>query len=136
MLHSAADPLLCLAADPVRRTVALAGCVVHAGETFFDLTVRGELQLRQDGDLVVAPATGAATKVVVTKRDGAEAQRWVFDTGAGAAPPPGTPAPGEPSAPRTAPPLSRDRGPAATDPVPLRLIPPRPPRSSRRRPSR
>ncbi|MFF4585853.1 RICIN domain-containing protein [Streptomyces sp. NPDC001388] len=141
LLRSAAAPTLCLAADTGRASAApaaLAGCVVYPGEVFFDLTVRGELLLRGDGDLVVAPGTGAArAKVVVARRDGSERQRWVFDTagtgGPGGARDPGggtggagtgpTPAPEgrtpvEPSAAPTAPPRSRGTGPAPTGPTP------------------
>ncbi|MFG2574245.1 RICIN domain-containing protein [Streptomyces sp. NPDC048481] len=91
LLRSAADPTLCLAADPGRRTTALAPCLVHAGETFFDLTVRGELLLRRDDELTVArDAEGAGASVVVAGRDGSAGQRWVFDTARTA---PGAPGP-------------------------------------------
>ncbi|MDR6979515.1 hypothetical protein J2X68_006251 [Streptomyces sp. 3330] len=108
LLRSAADPTLCLGADPGRRTTALVSCLVHAGETFFDLTVRGELLLRRDDGLAVARAAGTpGAAVVVTERDGSGGQRWVFDTAGGA---PGAsgpeprgateePAPGAPGAP-------------------------------------
>ncbi|USQ87040.1 RICIN domain-containing protein [Streptomyces phaeoluteigriseus] len=81
VLRSAAAPALCLAADPGRGTVALAGCVVHSGNVFFDLTVRGELLLRRGGEgLVVAPGTGRSrADVTVTGRDGTAGQRWAFD---------------------------------------------------------
>ena len=132
LLRSAADPTLCLAADPGRRTTALARCLVHAGETFFDLTVRGELLLRRDDALVVArDAEGAGASVVVSERDGSAGQRWVFDA-AGTAPgapgpqvrkqtePPGADAPNTPGAPALAasptpggaPPLAPDGAPA------------------------
>ncbi|MGW2617537.1 ricin-type beta-trefoil lectin domain protein [Streptomyces sp. NPDC001500] len=91
LLRSVADPTLCLAVDPGRRTTALARCLVHAGETFFDLTVRGELLLRSDDELVVArDAEGAGASVVVSGRDGSAGQRWVFDTARTA---PGAPGP-------------------------------------------
>lgn len=91
LLRSAADPTQCLGADPGHRTTALVSCLVHAGETFFDLTVRGELLLRRDDALVVARAAGKpGAAVVVTERDGSGGQRWVFDTAAAA---PGAPAP-------------------------------------------
>ncbi|MEU5633471.1 ricin-type beta-trefoil lectin domain protein [Streptomyces rishiriensis] len=90
LLRSAADPTLCLAADPGSRTTALARCLVHAGETFFDLTVRGELLLRRDDQLVVArDAEAAGASVVVSGRDGSAGQRWVFDTAATASGAPG-----------------------------------------------
>ncbi|WP_329214737.1 ricin-type beta-trefoil lectin domain protein [Streptomyces sp. NBC_01485] len=89
VLRSAAAPALCLAADPGRRTTALASCLVHSGETFFDLTVRGEILLRRDGDLVVARGADGARTVVVAARDGSAEQRWVFDTAATTAGAPG-----------------------------------------------
>ncbi|MFF8972622.1 ricin-type beta-trefoil lectin domain protein [Streptomyces sp. NPDC014995] len=91
-LRSTAAPALCLAADPERATAVLDGCVVHAGEVFFDLTVRGELLLRRgDGGRVLVPGTGRSrTAVVVADRDGSEAQRWAFD---GAVDVQGAPAP-------------------------------------------
>ncbi|MET8977227.1 RICIN domain-containing protein [Streptomyces sp. NPDC004539] len=85
LLRSAAVPTLCLAADADGHDGAavLAGCVVHSGEVFFDLTVRGELLLRRGGGLVVAPGeTREGVGVVVTKRDGSNGQRWVFDSSA------------------------------------------------------
>ncbi|MEU2285178.1 ricin-type beta-trefoil lectin domain protein [Streptomyces sp. NPDC013178] len=92
LLRSTAAPALCLAADPARGTTVLAGCVVHAGEVFFDLTVRGELLLRRGGGgQAVAPGTGRSrTDVVVADRDGSGRQRWVFDAAAEAR---GTPVP-------------------------------------------
>ncbi|MEU1179101.1 RICIN domain-containing protein [Streptomyces sp. NPDC005820] len=127
LLRSAAAPALCLTADPGRASVALGGCVVHSGEVFFDLTVRGELLLRRDGGLVVAPGTGkAGAKAVVTERDGSRAQRWEFETAA-----PRERSPEAPPAPHIAPPLSRDTGPespAPRDAAPAapRLAPPAP----------
>jgi hypothetical protein len=81
LLRSTAAPTLCLAADPDRGRAVLDNCLVHAGEVFFDLTVRGELLLRRGhGDQVVTPGTGGSrTDVVVADRDGSEGQRWVFD---------------------------------------------------------
>ncbi|MFJ1812036.1 MULTISPECIES: ricin-type beta-trefoil lectin domain protein [unclassified Streptomyces] len=132
LLRSAADPTLCLAADPGRRTTALVNCLVHAGETFFDLTVRGELLLRRDDALVVARAAGKpGAAVVVTERDGSGGQRWVFDTADAA---PGAPgpklrrpadpaapdAPGSPDvpAPRDGRPLAPDTAPAPAESAP------------------
>lgn len=133
LLRSAADPTLCLAADPGHRTTALVNCLVHAGETFFDLTVRGELLLRRDDRLVVARAAGKpGAPVVVTERDGSGGQRWVFDTvdAAPGAPgpelresarPPAPVAPGSPDLPesRGDRPLAPDSdpGPAETAPT-------------------
>ncbi|MFI6033715.1 RICIN domain-containing protein [Streptomyces sp. NPDC051315] len=107
LLRSTTAPALCLAADPDRATAALDGCVVHAGEVFFDLTVRGELLLRRsDGGQVVAPGTGRSrTDVVVADRDGSEGQRWVFDAAVAAkgAPLPDGNDPVRPSLPAPAP---------------------------------
>ncbi|MEV1068851.1 ricin-type beta-trefoil lectin domain protein, partial [Streptomyces sp. NPDC050263] len=145
LLRSVADPTLCLTADPGRRTAALGRCLVHSGETFFDLTVRGELLLRRDGNLVVARGAGGSGKaVVVTERDGSVGQRWVFDTAVAAAGEPGpearkateppgsgaSDAPGSQGSPdgqappipgpipRSAPPLAPDDVPGAAEPAP------------------
>ncbi|GAV37773.1 RICIN domain-containing protein [Streptomyces acidiscabies] len=86
LLRSASSPTLCLAADADghQGAAVLAGCVVHSGEVFFDLTVRGELLLRRSGGLVVAPGESReGMGVVVTRRDGSAGQRWVFDSPAG-----------------------------------------------------
>ncbi|MCX4760422.1 RICIN domain-containing protein [Streptomyces sp. NBC_01275] len=97
LVRSAAAPTLCLAADPDHKTVALAGCVVHSGEAFFDLTVRGELLLRRDGGLAVAPGEGRSrSDVVVTERDGSARQRWEFDASAETKGAPGRSAPSGP----------------------------------------
>ncbi|MEU3520251.1 ricin-type beta-trefoil lectin domain protein [Streptomyces sp. NPDC006654] len=73
MLRSVLDPTLCLAADPGTRSVVVSGCLVHAGEVSYDLTVRGELLLRWDKGLALA---ADATHVVLVRRDGAVGQRW------------------------------------------------------------
>ncbi|MGW7406634.1 ricin-type beta-trefoil lectin domain protein [Streptomyces sp. NPDC054833] len=84
MLRSAADPTLCLAAEPQVRKVLLSGCVGHAGEASYELTLRGELLLRRHRGLVVAPGSGrASAHVVVTKRDGDRRQRWTPEAGVG-----------------------------------------------------
>ncbi|MEU9156874.1 RICIN domain-containing protein [Streptomyces sp. NPDC048417] len=102
LLRGALDPSLCLAADPGTHRVVLSGCLVHAGEVSYDLTVRGELLLRWDKDLALAVD---GTKVVVARRDGSFQQRWELAPGGGGAPvtpdathsaPPG-PKKGEPS---------------------------------------
>jgi hypothetical protein len=79
LLRSGLDPTLCLAAGVGARPVALAGCLVHGGEIRYDLTVRGELLLRDGKGLLVAPGRG--TSVVVTARDGTAGQRWALDAG-------------------------------------------------------
>jgi len=85
LLRSLTDPGLCLDADTTARTVTLAGCLVHAGEVHYDLTVRGEFLLRWSQGLAVAPASAkAGARVVVTDRDGSAGQRWVLEPDAGA----------------------------------------------------
>ncbi|GHI09332.1 hydrolase [Streptomyces cellostaticus] len=101
LLRSAADPTLCLAADPGTRTVVVSGCVVHAGEVAYDLTVRGELLLRRPGGLALSPGSGTSSaRVVVAARDGSGEQLWVLEPEAAAAPhasaAPDAPDPGRP----------------------------------------
>ncbi|MFJ9818984.1 RICIN domain-containing protein [Streptomyces sp. NPDC101151] len=92
LLRSAADPTLCLAADPGTRNVVVSGCVVHAGEVSYDLTVRGELLLRRPEGLALAPGSGdSPTSVVVAARDGSNGQRWVLESGTDAPPQRSTP---------------------------------------------
>ncbi|MFD5271409.1 ricin-type beta-trefoil lectin domain protein [Streptomyces sp. NPDC058335] len=123
LLRSAAAPALCLAADPGRGTVALAGCLVHSGNVFFDLTVRGELLLRGGGEgLVVAPGAGRSrTDVTVTERDGTAVQRWAFDMTPAAERGTGGP-PGPPDEERLSQP-PRSNG-SATAPAPEESAPP------------
>jgi hypothetical protein len=78
LLRSLADPALCLGADTDKGSVALTGCLVHAGEIQYDLTVRGELLLRWGKGLVVAPDKDL--DVVVVERDGSADQGWLFET--------------------------------------------------------
>ncbi|WP_336115810.1 RICIN domain-containing protein [Streptomyces sp. PTD9-10] len=83
LLRSAADPALCLAADPGTRSVVVSACVVHAGEVSYDITVRGEVLLRRPEGLALAPGSGDfPTRVVVADRDGSKGQRWVLEAGA------------------------------------------------------
>ncbi|WP_416972844.1 RICIN domain-containing protein [Streptomyces sp. 4F14] len=103
LLRSAAAPTLCLAADADghQGAAVLAGCVVHSGEVFFDLTVRGELLLRRSGGLVVAPGESReGMGVVVTQRDGSAGQRWVFDSSGSGSVTPGPSGGGAPDAGR------------------------------------
>ncbi|WDF44549.1 ricin-type beta-trefoil lectin domain protein [Streptomyces sp. T12] len=79
LLRSAAVPTLCLDSDPGAGTVVLANCLAPAGEVSYDLTVHGELLLRRSEGLAVAGGKGES--VVVTERDGSEAQRWLLDGG-------------------------------------------------------
>ncbi|WP_240983025.1 RICIN domain-containing protein [Streptomyces sp. S3(2020)] len=78
LLRSLADPTLCLDADTDAGAVVLAGCLVHAGEVQYDLTVRGELLLRWRKGMVVAPDKDL--DVVVAERDGSSRQGWLFET--------------------------------------------------------
>lgn len=77
MLRSAADPTLCLGSDTAEGSVVLAGCLGHAGVVRYDLTVRGELLPR--GAKGLAVAHGKGRNVIVTGRDGSEAQRWALE---------------------------------------------------------
>ncbi|GGW99323.1 RICIN domain-containing protein [Streptomyces lomondensis] len=77
LLRSAADPTRCLGSDPADGSVVLAGCLVHAGVVRYDLTVRGELLPRAGKGLAVA--AGKGRDVIVTGRDGSEAQRWALE---------------------------------------------------------
>ncbi|MEU2713076.1 RICIN domain-containing protein [Streptomyces sp. NPDC007205] len=82
LLRSAADPALCLAADPGTKNVVLAGCVVHAGEVAYDFTVRGEILLRRPTGLALtADSGGTSARVGLVPRDGSPEQRWVVDPG-------------------------------------------------------
>jgi hypothetical protein len=77
VLRSTADPTLCLASDTAEGSVVLAGCLVHAGVVRYDLTVRGELLPRGGKGTALAPGKGRG--VIVTGRDGSEAQRWALE---------------------------------------------------------
>ncbi|MEV6482250.1 RICIN domain-containing protein [Streptomyces sp. NPDC051576] len=80
LLRSLADPGLCLDSDTTAGTVTLAGCLVHAGEVHYDLTVRGELLLRWSQGLTVTPVNGkAGARIVVKDRDGSAGQRWALE---------------------------------------------------------
>ncbi|MGW1214241.1 ricin-type beta-trefoil lectin domain protein [Streptomyces sp. NPDC002499] len=86
LLRSGADPTLCLDAETGSGggSVVVAGCLVHAGEVRYDLTVRGELLLRGGKGLLVAAGQGKkAGDVVVAGRDGSARQRWVLEAGVG-----------------------------------------------------
>ena len=80
VLRSATDPTLCLGSDTAEGPVVLAGCLVHSGVVRYDLTVRGELLPRGGKGLAVAPGKGR--DVIVTERDGSEAQRWALEPAA------------------------------------------------------
>ncbi|MFB0620459.1 RICIN domain-containing protein [Streptomyces sp. AGS-58] len=80
LLRSAADPSLCLAADPGTRRTELAGCLVPTGEVSYDVTVRGEILLRRHKGLALIPGPGGSgTRVAVAGRDGSPEQRWVLE---------------------------------------------------------
>ncbi|MEU0173539.1 RICIN domain-containing protein [Streptomyces massasporeus] len=80
VLRSAADPTLCLGSDTAKGSVVLAGCLVHAGVVRYDLTVRGELLPRGGKGRALTPGKGR--DVIVTGRDGSEAQRWALEPAA------------------------------------------------------
>ncbi|MCC5474111.1 RICIN domain-containing protein [Streptomyces barringtoniae] len=83
LLRSAVDPSLCLAADPGTRSVVLAGCVVHAGEVAYDITVRGEILPRRHVGLALAPDSGdTSARVTLVPRDGSPEQLWVLEPAA------------------------------------------------------
>jgi hypothetical protein len=132
LLRSAADPTLCLDADADEGVVALADCVVHAGQVRYDVTVRGELLLRRGGGLLVAAGPGRA--VVVAERDGSARQRWVLESANGLTGSPqgerlpGTDTPGGPSAPSRAPaqpnpPYAPKSAPSSSGTAPLGRLP-------------
>ncbi|MFJ9247493.1 RICIN domain-containing protein [Streptomyces sp. NPDC101776] len=85
LLRSLTDPGLCLDADTTAGTVTLAGCLVHAGEVHYDLTVRGEFLLRWSQGLAVSPVSGEpGARIVLTDRDGSARQRWALESTADA----------------------------------------------------
>ncbi|MFF7449513.1 MULTISPECIES: ricin-type beta-trefoil lectin domain protein [unclassified Streptomyces] len=77
LLRSLSDPTLCLGSDTDAGSVVLDGCLVHAGEVQYDLTVGGEILLRWHKGLVLAP--GRDREVVVAERDGSDDQGWLFE---------------------------------------------------------
>ncbi|MEV5147423.1 RICIN domain-containing protein [Streptomyces sp. NPDC052727] len=84
LLRSAADPTLCLAADPRTKSVTPAACVAPAGEVSYDVTVRGEILLRRHHGLALTPGSGRpGAGVEVGERDGSAQQRWALEAGAG-----------------------------------------------------
>ncbi|MFJ3673163.1 RICIN domain-containing protein [Streptomyces sp. NPDC090106] len=82
LLRSLADPGLCLGSDPAGRSVSLVGCLVHAGEVQYDLTVSGRILLRWHKELAVVP--DRAGHVVVAEKDASAAQRWLLESVASA----------------------------------------------------
>lgn len=129
LLRSAADPSLCLAADPGTRSVVVAGCVVHAGEVSYDFTVRGEIVLRWHKGLDLAPGSGgSATRVGVAARDGSVRQRWVLgpDTEGTSHSGPGPASPGAPDG-RESTPSKGDTGQAPEEDRPGDTSPRTPP---------
>ncbi|MFJ3195774.1 RICIN domain-containing protein [Streptomyces griseoviridis] len=79
LLRNAADLTSCLVSDPGLGTVTVADCAVHAAESRYDLTVRGELLPRAGAGRLVA--SGKDTTVVIARRDGSAGQRWVLEAG-------------------------------------------------------
>ncbi|MFS4097419.1 RICIN domain-containing protein [Streptomyces sp. AF1A] len=87
LLRSAADPALCLVADPGTKSVAVDDCVVHAGEVSYDVAAGGEILLRWHKGLLVAAGSGrSATRVAVADRDGSRVQRWAIEPDEGGRP--------------------------------------------------
>ncbi|MCX5329471.1 MULTISPECIES: RICIN domain-containing protein [unclassified Streptomyces] len=103
LLHSAANPDLCLDSHVDAGVVILGTCAdeksKRADDVRYDITVQGELLTRWDEQLALTSTTGAADADIVVKvRDGSDGQRWVTDPvspTAGALSVPGT---GTPSA--------------------------------------
>ncbi|MEW2512164.1 RICIN domain-containing protein [Streptomyces sp. NPDC046870] len=115
LLHSAADPALCLAADPVTRSVTLAGCVAPAGEVSYDVTVRGEILLRGHRRSALTQGSGRpGAEVGVGERDGSARQRWVLEAHMGTAARSGT-GPGGSGAGTDGPGSGRQRSGAGAD---------------------
>ncbi|WEO98742.1 hydrolase [Streptomyces sp. FXJ1.172] len=81
--------------------VPSAGCVVHAGEVAYDITVRGEILLRRHAGPALATGAGPSDTVVgPARRDGSPGQLWVLEPGAGGPGPADVP-PGAPGGPDT-----------------------------------
>ncbi|WP_432027183.1 ricin-type beta-trefoil lectin domain protein [Streptomyces sp. 1222.5] len=98
LLRSAADPALCLAADPGGKGVVVDGCGVRTAETSYDITVRGEILLREHPGLVLTPGSGgSATRVGIAARNGSPEQRWLLETGTHGLPHSGGGAPSSPA---------------------------------------
>jgi hypothetical protein len=138
LLRSLTDPGLCLDTDTTARTVTLAGCLVHAGEVHYDLTVRGEFLLRWSQGLAVAPASAkAGARVVVTDRDGSAGQRWVLESGVDARVKQGEPdGKGEADGKSGVPGSGASNGPEPPEGAPQGDVPQPPPRTFRSRASR
>ncbi|MFG2602000.1 RICIN domain-containing protein [Streptomyces sp. NPDC048514] len=96
LLRNAADPDLCLTADPAAKRVALEGCAVRGGEVSYDFTVRGEILLRRYEGLAMTPGSGDSVGgPSVEARDGSARQRWALEPDPAGHPRPGA-APGAP----------------------------------------
>ncbi|MGV9252750.1 RICIN domain-containing protein [Streptomyces sp. NPDC003697] len=86
LLRSAADPGLCLDAYADAGVVVLGVCAdadtPRDRDVRYDLTTRGEVLSRRYGGLALTPTTpDPDADVVVTPRDGSDAQRWMTDPG-------------------------------------------------------
>ncbi|MGV9342206.1 ricin-type beta-trefoil lectin domain protein [Streptomyces sp. NPDC003688] len=85
MLHSAADPQLCLDSHADPGVVILGTCTDagtdRADDVRYDLTVRGELLPRWDRTLALAAAdTRPGSDIVAAFRDRSAGQLWLTDT--------------------------------------------------------
>lgn len=103
LLHSAADPDLCLDSHVDAGVVVLGACAgeksERADDVRYDITVQGELLTRWDEQLAVTSVTGTADADIVVKvRDGSDQQRWVTDSATPSAGTLSVPDSGRPSA--------------------------------------
>lgn len=85
LLHSQADPELCLDSHADAAVVILGTCddagTLRGQDVRYDLTVRGELLPRWDETLALASADARpGADIVVSLRDGSPAQHWLADT--------------------------------------------------------
>lgn len=95
LLRSAADPDLCLDSHVDAGVAVLGECVAErdkrGADVRYDLTVRGELLPRWDGQLALAAtAEEPGADIVAKARDGSPAQRWLADPSATATATPGS----------------------------------------------
>jgi hypothetical protein len=103
LLHSAANPGLCLDSHVDAGVVILGPCVdednARADDVRYDITVQGELLTRWDEQLALTSTTGTADADIVVKvRDGSDQQRWVTDAATPSAGTLSVPDSGKPSA--------------------------------------
>ncbi|MDH6622338.1 hypothetical protein M2271_000125 [Streptomyces sp. LBL] len=91
LLRSVADPDLCLDSHMDAGVVILGTCAAEKAkrgdDVRYDLTVRGELLPRWDGQLALTSTTDdAGADVVARVRDGSPEQRWLTDPASTATP--------------------------------------------------